>query len=443
MRALVVYDYGGPPLWYFLPVLRSRARVAVYVPRPERLEPAELTLLRDGVVDLRLDTEEWDRRDETETETRIVAAAQNWRADAVFCFSELYATQTARAAEKLGLRGASTAGAERARDKLLMRDALTAAGLHQVRYRPVRSAEDIAALVSEVDGPVLVKPRRGMSAAGIQRVDRADQAGRALARARESMAGFDVPADPEQSFLVEELLVGAAERWHSVPGFCDQVCVEGVVVEGDYVPMAITDVTPKVPPFTQSGHVSPTSLDPSAQRRVLSAARQAITALALDTCGTHVELKLMPDGRCAVVEIAARYAGRTIVPQTDFAYGADLVGTLADALLRGESTARPLEPGSHASHAAATLYLYGSQFLDVRRAPTRFTGFTPHPGELLLPTVRVAGFTERERGWLIRDRVHEQPFWLAQLYLQGTSLADLRETVARVRRELRLAPEDQ
>jgi len=442
MRMLVVYDYGGPPLWYFLPVVRARARLAVYVPRPARLDPVERAMLTAATERVLLDDDTWDRRDEQETERRVVAAAQDWCADAVLCFSELYATQTAGAAEKLGLRGAGTAGAARARDKLLMRDALEAAGVSGVRYRPLRSESDIVALMSDVDGPVLVKPRLGMSAAGIQRVDRADQARQAFASAQESLADFDVPADADQAFLVEELLRGDADLWYPVPGLSDQVCVEGLVVAGEYVPVAITDVTPKVPPFTQSGHVSPTSMDVSARRRVIATAERAVAALGLDTCGTHVELKLMPDGRCAVVEIAARYAGRTIIPQTDFAYGCDLVGALADALLHGTSTARRFDPEAPPSGAAATIYLYGSECLGTHRSPVPFGGFATHPAELLDQTVRVAGYTERERGWLVEDRVHEQPYWLAQLYLQGTSPAALRESVGRVRRESRLVPED-
>lgn len=442
MKILVVYDYGGPPLWYFLSVLRSRARLAVYVPRPERLDSVEQALLTTGVERLLLDGDTWDRRDEQETERRVVAAAQDWRADAVLCFSELYATQTASAAEKLGLRGATKAGGDRARDKLLMRDALAAAGMTGARYRPLRSDDDIVDLMSEVDGPVLVKPRLGMSAAGIQRVDRADQARQAFATAQESLAGFDVPADAQRAFLVEELLHGDADRWYSVPGLSDQVCVEGLVVVGEYVPVAITDVTPKVPPFTQSGHVSPTSMDVAARQRVIATAERAVAALGLDTCGTHVEMKLMPDGGCAVVEIAARYAGRTIIPETDFVHGCDLVGALADALLHGRSTARRFDPESRPSRAAATVYLYGSECLGPHRTPVQFGGFATHPAELLDPTVRIAGYTEREHGWLVEDWVHEQPYWLAQLYLQGTSLDELRDSVARVRRELRLVPVD-
>ncbi|MGW5054561.1 hypothetical protein [Actinokineospora sp. NPDC004072] len=142
------------------------------------------------------------------------------------------------------------------------------------------------------------------------------------------------------------------------------------------------------------------------------------------------------------MEIAARFAGRTIIPQTDFAHGCDLVGALADALLRGTGSVRRLDPDLPPSRAAATVYLYGSECLGTRRPPVRFGGFQTHPAELLDPGVRVAGYAERERGWPVEDRAHEQPYWLAQLYLQGTSLAAVRESVVRVRRESRLMPED-
>jgi L-alanine-L-anticapsin ligase len=436
-RATLVYDYGGPPLQYVLPAWQSRAELTVYVPRPERLGGREQAELTACGADVRLDTARWDRREVNATAERITAVAAATSADAIVTFSELFSIPTAAAAEALGLRGASVGGAERARDKLLMRAALARAGLDRPGARAVRDVDELRRAVGAAGGPVVLKPRRGMSAAGVHRLDGEDDVARAWEAGLRALDDFDVP-DAEQGFLVEDLLVGDPGRWYvRVDGLSDQVSVEGLVVEGRYVPLALTDVTPKVPPFTQSGHLSPTSLPPWGRRAVLRAARRAVDALGLSTCGTHVELKLMPDGECAVVEIAARYAGRTIIPQTDHAYGLDLVGALADALLSGARPERAYDPDAEPDRAAATLYLYASEYLNGHPAGAAYPGLTP-PAALVPPGVRVAGWVERPRGWPLTPREHEQPHWLAQLYLEGTDLDAVRAGVGRVRDAARL-----
>lgn len=435
-----MHDHGGPALRYLLPPWQARARVAVYVPRPERLTPVDRSLLDELGVPVYSSPDRADRHDGGHAGRRIAQVAREHEADAITTVSEPYVMPVAWAAEALGLRGTSMAGAERTRDKLAMRDALRAAGFEVPRHRAVTGPGEVVAAFAELGGPLVLKPRRSMSAAGIQRVGRPRDAVAAFQAARKSLAGFDAVTERHHSFLVEELLVGDASRWYPVAGLSDQVCVEGVVVEGRYIPVAITDVTPKVPPFTQSGHVSPTSLAPEGQHRVVDAARRAVDGLGLSTCGTHVELKLMPDGSCAVIEAAARFPGRTVLPQTDYAYGTDLNGTLADALLHGRCTARPLVIGRAHSRAAATLYLYPSEYLRRldRRGRRRNDGVTAYTGlepmaDLIGSDVRVAGFRERPWGWPVTTFDHEQSHWLAQLYLESHSLPQLRAAVGRIR----------
>lgn len=441
MSILLVQDYGGPALAYALPALRARGCVTLYVPRPERWDASLLGVPDNGAVTVVLDDSDWDRADEDEAVRRITAVAQRARAGAVLTFSELWSVPAARAAQELGLRGASPTGARRARDKLLMRRALAEVGFGTPVFRAVEGPEDVAAVLRATgSGGVVVKPRKGMSAVGIRLVEHEDETAQVL---RESLAGyasFGVPADSEQALLAEGLLRGDARGWHVRPGLGDQVSVEGLVVGGTYVPVGITDVLPKVPPFTQSAHVSPTSLTLEGQRIVLDTARRAVEALGLGTCGTHVELKLMADSECAVVEIAARYPGRAIVDQTDRAYGTDLVGRLADALLDDE----PVLPAAYTPTladprgAAATLHLYASEYLDGRPLPFAYEGMSPCPSALLDVSVRVKGFDERPYGWTVQATGDEQPHWIARLYLEGDSVEAVCASVNRVRYETRL-----
>lgn len=436
-----MHDLGGPAPAYTLPALRARSDVTVYVPRPGQWAATAPGVPDNGAVTVLLDEGGWDLGEEDEAVRRIVDAARRCAADAVLTFSELWAVPTARAAERLGLRGASADGALRARDKLLMREALAAAGFRSPVFAAIGGPADVVdVLKASGPGGVLVKPRFGMSAVGIRLVENADEAERVLAESRAGYTAFGMPVDPARAMLAESRFLGDTSGWYTRPGLGDQVCVEGLVVRGTHLPLGITDVMPKVPPFTQSAHISPTSLTPDAQRIVLDTARRAVDALGLDTCGTHVELKLMADGRCEVIEIAARYPGRTIVEQSDRAYGTDLVGHLVDALTDpGHPLPPALEPAQDiGGTAAATLHLYASEYLRDLPTPFAYAGIEPPPASLVDPAVRIVAFDERGHGWRVPQAGDEQPHWIARMYLEGASVDAVCRSVNRIRYETRL-----
>lgn len=386
-----------------------------------------------------VDTDSWDRSNEQEISRRIALVTREHGADALTTMSAQYVVSTARAAELLGLRGVTTAGAERARDKLAMRNALRSAGFQRPRYRAVRSPDDIIRTFADFRSPLVVKPRSGVPDAGNELIEDPEHAVAVLPLSTGSANDADIDSAQQQEFVAEELLIGDARAWYASPGLSDQVSVEGLVVEGCYVPVAITDMTPKMQPSTPSGHISPTSLDSAHQAQVVSTARRAVSALELSTCGTHVELKLMPDGHCMVLDVAAWYPDCTIVQQTDYAYGCDLIGALADALLHGQITAAPFRIGERFSRASATLQLYPIEYLQRNSIDFSFEYAGMYPiAELVEPTTRIAEYRERPLGWPIKPHTHEQFSWLAQVYLESTSLPAVISATGRIRRNFRL-----
>ena len=92
---------------------------------------------------------------------------------------------------------------------------------------------------------------------------------------------------------------------------------------------------------------------------VVEAARAAVEALDLDTCGTHTELKLTADGP-VLIKSAARLAGSAITEIVERVHGVDLV-TLVTAALLGEDAPLPsVAAGTDAPVAAAELSLIGA-----------------------------------------------------------------------------------
>jgi biotin carboxylase len=335
-RILLVHNYGGPPPGYALPRIAARGQVEILALRP--LPAATEHLWRPycaAVIPAYEDRIEGDALTDL-----IVEQARRIGADAVCTMSEFAVIAVAQAAERLGLPGAGPEVA-RSRDKRLMRSTWEAAGVPSPRFRAVSSEDEVRTAFHELTPPLLLKSAWGAGSLAQLVIDREDRIGPAWAQSTAAMAEADATGvitltEPgaRVGFLVEEIIPGTTRSWwEDGSGYGDYLSVEGIVVEGEYHPVCITSRLPTIPPFTELCNIAPCVLPGHLQREVESVARAAVGALGLRTCGTHTELKLMADGRLAVIESAARFGGAMIAAQIERVYGYDLIGMLADALL--------------------------------------------------------------------------------------------------------------
>jgi biotin carboxylase/GNAT superfamily N-acetyltransferase len=374
---LYLHARGGTALEYALPRVAAHAEVHLLAvaPPPEvsraEWEPhlASLTRFEEAPVGAAL-TEQ------------VVSSARKVGADAVFTLSEFALLPVAAACDRLGMRGPGPK-AVLARDKRRMREVWEAAGVPVPRHRRVGSLDDLLAATEQLTTPLLLKVAGSGGSIGQVLVrDRAD-APRAWEEAQAAVAPaaargmIDLSDDRlGHAFLAEELIDSSVESWYDDPRYGDYLSVEGLVVDGTYRPVCVTGRIPTIEPFTELSNQAPCVLDEEAQRVVEAAARQAVDALGLGTCGTHTELKLQRDRRVCLLETAARLAGALVPREVEVAYGVDLVGELTKALL-GQPVRLPdrmLTRGT--GRAAATVALIAT---DARGSPWRH-----------LPTLRTA-----------------------------------------------------
>ena len=213
----------------------------------------------------------------------------------------------AAVAEELGLPGIGTRTAHLLTHKRAMRDALGTHGLPQPSYASLRSAEDVAAALSAVSFPAVLKPVDSGGQRAVFRIESAEELERDLPEA--------VTESPTDEALLEQ--------------FVDGVELNGIVIARNGEPTLITLSDRLRPPGVGFGvgwiHVYPPSIPPEQRGVAEQVAVDSVRALGLRDAIAFPQLIASPDGGVAVVEVAARIPGGQMADLVRHAVGVDLV----------------------------------------------------------------------------------------------------------------------
>ena len=207
----------------------------------------------------------------------------------------------AAVATRLGLLGIDVADAEPLRDKRLMKEVLSVAGVAVARSAPFEAStadgEKLDAIERLIGYPAVIKPLNASGSTMVRRVDDRASLNKAVARANR-FEGLGL--------VVGERLL--AEAYISGPEFS----VEGYVQNGE---VHVVSVTAKrlgpEPNFVEIGHVVEADLPAHDRSALADTAAQAVRALRITVGVFHAELRLSPDGP-VVIEVGARLAGDRI-----------------------------------------------------------------------------------------------------------------------------------
>jgi biotin carboxylase len=101
-------------------------------------------------------------------ELRALQLDEKYHFNQIVTFWEFDLLRAARIRERLGLPGQSVRSATVYRDKVVMKDVASAAGIPVTPYRGITSAMDVIDFVAEHGLPVVVKPRNGGGSLGIR-----------------------------------------------------------------------------------------------------------------------------------------------------------------------------------------------------------------------------------------------------------------------------------
>ena len=200
------------------------------------------------------------------------------------------ASQTVAAvADALNLPGIPFEVAERATDKIKMRQVLKNKNVPVPDFRPIWTLEECREAIKDLSLPLVIKPCDNMGARGVRKIESLDELTPAFREAKEaSISG---------KLILEEFMEGA------------ELSLDALVFEGNIYITGVADrIIERAPYFVEVGHTLPSTLPADQQAQAVEVFKQAIFALGIDIGAAKGDIKITPEGP-KIVEIAARLSG--------------------------------------------------------------------------------------------------------------------------------------
>jgi biotin carboxylase len=238
----------------------------------------------------------------------IVALDRRTPLDAVLAVDDQGIVVAARAAERLGFRHNSPDAVAGTRDKVVMRERLSATELPQPSFRVIPAGADAVTVANEIGYPCVIKPVSRSASQGVIRVNDATETRSAAARIRA------IIGDCPESMIVEQYVPGA------------EVAVEGLLINGRLHVLAVFDKPdPLVGPyFEETIYVTPSRHGAHTLIELERISARATEALGLREGPVHAELRIGPTGMVTVLELAARSIGGLCSRSLHFGGGVSL-----------------------------------------------------------------------------------------------------------------------
>lgn len=350
-KVLVLADLGGCPPSHFYENVAKNYNIVTYIPRPFAITKDHFSIINKFSIAVINDEEyfkslenftkkddvywamEDHNIDENTVVERITEIGRFFNVSAITTNNELFVLPIAKASENLNLNGASVEGAKKARDKYLMRNSFNNANLKKVKCEPVNTYEDLKKAKNTIGFPFILKPTYLASSIGVTLFLNDEDIEERFKNLESFINTITVPksVNPSCKFVAEEYLKGEPTEWYGSDLYGDYVSVEGIMKNGEYFPLSITDKSPQTG-FTETSHITPSVLSNDKQKIIYEAAREANKSLGLKYCATHTEMKLLPNLEVGLIETAARFGGWNIIPNIDRVKSINSPSLLIDAI---------------------------------------------------------------------------------------------------------------
>ena len=256
--------------------------------------------------------------------------------DAVIPVDEDTAVAASVIAHELHLKHNPISATRAAKNKHLMREVLSRAGVRVPRYQAFSLDDDAREIAARLDYPCVVKPVFLSTSRGVMRADNEEEFAHVVERLDRIVSNPNIAkrgGDAAREALVEEF----------IPGF--EVAVEGLVTNGEFRALAIFDKPDPLdgPFFEETIYVTPSRLSENVQREILETTAAATRAMGMTKGPVHAELRVNEQG-AYVIEVAARTIGGLCARALRFGEGLTLEEIIIRHALGDDLSAIEREP---------------------------------------------------------------------------------------------------
>jgi biotin carboxylase len=276
----------------------------------------------------------------------IVERARELPIDGVIAVGDRPVPLAARAAEALGIRWHTPAGAANSTDKRRSRAALAAAGLPSPRFTTLHvDGAGRTPAACGLDFPMVLKPLGLSGSRGVIRADNDEQFAAAFVRIAALLARPQIRAARsglEDAILVEDYIPG------------HEFAIEGVLTDGSLTVFAVFDKPDPLegPFFEETIYVTPSRVGHGLQQRMIACVQEACTALGLLHGPVHAECRVGFDDEIYVLELAARPIGGICSRVLTFTGSRPL-----EEVLLQHAAGRPIHDYSREARGAAVMMI--------------------------------------------------------------------------------------
>ena len=237
--------------------------------------------------------------------------------DRVVCLWEPGVVLAARIREALGIPGMGVEQANTFRNKDLMKQKVTAAGIRTARHASARSVAGVREAARQIGFPIIVKPIAGAGSMDTIRAASMEELDRGLSR----VTSYD-------EVNVEEFIEGEEFTY-------DTICVDGRIAYENVCYYRPNPLIARSVEWISPQTIAVRDLSPRHIQAGMALGHDVLRALDFKTGFTHMEWFLTPKGEVVFGEIAARPPGAQTVDLMNFCGDIDLFAGYAEAELAG------------------------------------------------------------------------------------------------------------
>lgn len=255
--------------------------------------------------------------DEDAVVKQIVAGVGKHTIDRVVCMWEPGVVLAAKIREALGVPGMGVEQANTFRNKDLMKQVVTRAGIRTARHASATSIAQVREAAEQIGFPIIVKPIAGAGSMDTIRAGSMAELDAALAR----VTSYD-------EVNVEEFIEGDEYTY-------DTICIDGRIVYENVCYYRPNPLVARSTEWISPQTVALRDLSEPIVAQGVALGHEVLKAMNFQTGFTHMEFFYTPKGEAIFGEIAARPAGAHTVDLMNFVGDVDLFNGYAEAELKG------------------------------------------------------------------------------------------------------------